>query len=101
MEPLSKARIKFIQSLQHKKFRLKYDKFILEGLKITLELIREKKDIIEEIYVSNPDYLPILQNTNAGQLLNFITPQQMSQLSQMATPPGVLAICHLPAPSHR
>jgi TrmH family RNA methyltransferase len=47
MEPLSKARIKLIQSLQHKKFRLKYDKFIVEGLKITRELLHERPELVE------------------------------------------------------
>src|SRR5687767_4299958 len=100
MEPLSKARIKFIQSLQHKKFRLKYDKFIVEGLKINSELIKEKKDLIEEIYISNPDYQLILENIINPELLCIITPQQMHQISQMITPPGVLSVCKLPDPSH-
>src|SRR5688500_18845869 len=96
MENFSKARIKFIQSLQHKKFRLKYDKFIVEGLKITTELLRDKKQIIEEIYISNPDYQSILENSVNPDLLHIISPQQMNQISQMATPPGVLTVCTLP-----
>ena len=100
MEPLSKARIKFIQSLQHKKFRQKYDKFIVEGLKINMELIREKKHLFEAIYVSNPDYLAILENIVNPELLSTVTPQQMSQISQMVTPPGVLAVCELPEADH-
>ena len=98
MERLSKARIKFIQSLQHKKFRLKYDKFILEGLKINTELIREKKNIIEAIYFSNPDHSSILENIISPDLLCLITPQEMHQISQMTTPPGILSVCSLPAP---
>src|SRR5687768_7229769 len=98
MEPLSKARIKFIQSLQHKKFRLKYDKFILEGLKINIELIRERKNIIEQIYFSNPDHQAILQNIISPDLLRLITPQQMHQISQMSTPSGILSVCRLPQP---
>lgn len=98
MEALSKARIKFIQSLTHKKFRLKYDKFIVEGLKINTELIREKKDIIEAVYISNPDYQAILENIINPELLCRVTPQQMHQISQMTTPPGVLSVCKLPDP---
>ena len=92
MEPLSKAKIKFIQSLQHKKFRLKYDKFIVEGLKISKELIGERADIVEEVYVSNPDYLSILRNVTKPELLREITPTEMHHISQMTTPPGVLTI---------
>jgi TrmH family RNA methyltransferase len=96
MEPLSKARIKFIQSLQHKKFRLKYDKFIVEGLKISLELISERPHIVEEIYVSNPDYQSIFTNVISQEKLSLVTPIQMHQISQMTTPPGVLSVCKLP-----
>jgi len=96
MEPLSKARIKLIQSLQHKKFRLKYDKFIVEGLKITRELLSGHPELVEAVYVSNPDYEAILTESISEDLLCQVTPQQMHQVSQMSTPPGVLAVCKLP-----
>ncbi len=100
MEPLSKGKIKIIQSLQHKKFRLKYDKFIVEGLKINNELIRDKRQIVEEVYISNPDYLPLLEKVISPDRIGLITPQQMHQLSQMTTPPGVLSVCKLPGEDH-
>ncbi|MEP6647046.1 MAG: TrmH family RNA methyltransferase [Saprospiraceae bacterium] len=100
MEPLSKAKVKIIQSLQHKKFRLKYDKFIVEGLKITSELIRDKRQIVQEVYISNPDHVAILGNHMSSEAIGVITPQQMHQISQMTTPPGVLAICQLPEEDH-
>ncbi|HXR80904.1 MAG TPA: RNA methyltransferase substrate-binding domain-containing protein, partial [Saprospiraceae bacterium] len=96
MEVLSKARIKLIQSLHHKKFRLKYNKFIVEGLKITRELLQEQRHIVEEVYVSNPDYVPLLSQLAENVSIIEIAPQYMHQVSQMTTPPGVLAICHLP-----
>ena len=96
MEPLSKARIKLIQSFQHKKFRQKYDKFIVEGLKITRELITEQPSMIEAVYISNPDYQSILEEIIEVERLSRVTPQQMHQISQMSTPPGVLAVCSLP-----
>lgn len=68
----------------------------MEGLKITTELLRDKKQIIEEIYISNPDYQSILENSANPDLLHIITPQQMHQVSQMTTPPGVLTVCTLP-----
>ncbi len=100
MEPLSKARIKLIQSLQHKKFRQKYDKFIVEGLKITSELVREHLPTVESVYISNPDYQSILESLIDPELIRLITPQQMHQISQMTTPPGVLAVCKMPGDNH-
>jgi TrmH family RNA methyltransferase len=96
MEALSKARIQYIQALQHKKYRLKYDKFIVEGLKISIDIIRENSQTIEEIYVSNPDYQPILENSIKPEMLHVISPQHMHQISQMTTPPGVLCVCRIP-----
>ena len=96
MEVLSKARIKVIQSLHHKKFRLKYNKFIVEGLKITREVLEEKRDLVEDVYYSNPDYEAILQPLAGKDSIQLITPQQMHQMSQMTTPPGVLTICRIP-----
>ena len=100
MEPFSKARIKLIQSLQHKKYRQKYDKFIVEGLKITRELILERLSIVESVYISNPDYQAILENLIEADRVCQVTPQQMHQISQMSTPPGVLAVCALPPEIH-
>ncbi|MEO6130867.1 MAG: TrmH family RNA methyltransferase [Saprospiraceae bacterium] len=96
MEPLSKAKVKIIQSLQHKKYRLKYDKFTVEGLKINNELIRDKRQVVQEVYISNPDYLSNLEKVLPPDQLCLITPQQMDQISQMTTPPGILSVCKLP-----
>jgi len=96
METLSKARVKLIQSLHHKKFRLKYNKFIVEGLKITKELLGEKRHLVEEVLISNPDYVPLLSQLADNVSIIEISPQHMHQVSQLSTPPGVLAICHLP-----
>ena len=100
MEMMSKARIKFIQALQHKKYRLKYDNFIVEGLKITRELLQEQSHLVEEIYLSNPDYLNTLTPHIVDQSVQIISPQLMHQVSQMTTPPGVLAVCRLPEAFH-
>lgn len=97
MEQLSKARIKLIHSLQHKKYRLKYDKFIVEGLKITKELIAEHQNMVESIYISNPDYQSILTDSAISDRVCQVSPQEMRSISEMVTPPGVLAVCQLPA----
>lgn len=92
MEVISKSRIKFILSLQHKKFRLKYDKFIVEGVKIIREVMSDHPDIIEEIYLSNPDFLPEVNEFKEKVEIHIVTPKELNQLSQMTTPPGILAV---------
>ncbi len=97
MEQLSKARIKLIHSLQHKKYRLKYDKFIVEGLKITKELVEEHQNIVESVYISNPDYQSLLVEWGLKVQINLLSEREMKLISQMSTPPGILCVCTLPA----
>ena len=52
--------------------------------------------MIEAVYISNPDYQSILEEIIEVERLSRVTPQQMHQISQMSTPPGVLAVCSLP-----
>ena len=47
---LSKNNIKYIRSLKLKKFRQKYNKFVVEGNKIALEMIQSGSITIENIY---------------------------------------------------
>lgn len=96
MEYLSKSRIKYIQSLQHRKFRLKYDKFIVEGLKISQELIRDNPYLIDELIVSDPEAADIFQASPDKVRVIRVPPGDMDRISQMTTPPGVLALCQLP-----
>lgn len=56
--------------------------------------------MVEWVYISNPDYQSILEELIDADQICQVTPQQMHQLSQMATPPGVLAVCHIPEQAH-
>ena len=47
---LSKAKIKYLSSLKKKKFRQKYNKFLVEGDKITREIIQDENINIHSIY---------------------------------------------------
>ncbi len=97
MEQLSKARIKLLHSLQHKKYRLKYDKFIVEGLKIIKELVAEHQNMVESVYISNPDYQSVLTLADRNVEVSIITEEEMKGISQMVTPPGALAVCTIPS----
>ncbi len=59
----------------------------------------EKRHLVEEVYISDPDHIPLLSQLAEDVSILEISPQQMHQVSQMTTPPGVLAICHLPIES--
>jgi TrmH family RNA methyltransferase len=56
--------------------------------------------MVESIYISNPDYQSILEGLAGTEIISLVKPQQMQQISQMATPPGVLAVCRMPDEYH-
>jgi len=62
--------------------------------------MRDKRHIVQEVYISNPDYQSILEKIINPDDLCVVTPQQMHQISQMTTPPGVLSVCRLPQEDH-
>lgn len=64
---------------------------------MTSELLRDRNEIIEHIYVSNPEYQIQLENIASHEKLSVISEQEMKQISLMTTPPGVLAICKIPS----
>lgn len=62
--------------------------------------MRDKRHIVQDVYVSNPDHLPHLQDLIGQEHICEVTPQQMNQISQMTTPPGILSVCQLPEEDH-
>lgn len=93
---LSKAQIKFIQSLQRNKFRSQYQQYIAEGAKIVPELIQAGAKIVQ-LYAL-PEW--IAQNKmllSQQQIVSEpITPDELSKISALATPNQVLAIIAMP-----
>lgn len=90
---LSKKNIKYIRSLKLKKFRQKYNNFVVEGDKIVQEMLQYKNIEIENIYA-----LPSWIETN-NKLLEFhkkkllpVTEAELKQISFLTTPNSVLAI---------
>ncbi|MCB0632135.1 MAG: RNA methyltransferase, partial [Lewinella sp.] len=93
---ISKNRIKYIKSLHRKKFRQKYDNFILEGDKITRELLDARDHEISGIYALEE----WLKKPGARQLgpdiVCVITPDELRQISTLTTPNQVLATVQPP-----
>jgi len=84
---LSKNQIKFIRSLHQKKFRQKYNIFVVEGEKMALEILRERPAQIEQIYaLSNwveeqKDILRAYINKTI-----IISDKDLSRISSLKTP---------------
>ena len=82
--------VKQIQSLDKKKFRQKYDLFIVEGNKIISELQKSAYKV-EKVFTTTPDFY---QETPFP--ITSINEQQLKKISHLQHPKDSLALCHLP-----
>ncbi|EKB57426.1 hypothetical protein HMPREF9699_00912 [Bergeyella zoohelcum ATCC 43767] len=81
--------IKQIQSLDKKKFRQKYDLFIVEGNKIISEL-ENSAFKVEKIFTTTPDFF-----SQSPFSITTITEQQLRKISHLQNPKDSLALCQL------
>ena len=83
MNGISKNQIKHVKSLHQKKFREEHDMFIAEGIKVVREALNSGWEIVD-LYASDSskDFPDAIQ----------ISSTEMSRISAMKTPPGVLAV---------
>lgn len=86
---LTNNETKLINSLVKKKFRQKYNKFIVEGVKNIQEVINS--DIILSKIFTTED---IFQAKNTE--ISFITEKELSKISQLVQPNTALALCEIP-----
>lgn len=95
---LIKSKVKYIQSLSHKKFRDEYGVFVIEGPKIVEEFLRLQPALIAEIFglpawiEGNSDLLSDLP----GDKINVIDQSILERISALSAPNMVLAVVHQP-----
>lgn len=97
---LSKNSIKYIRSLQLKKFRQKYNNFVLEGDKIAREILHQSYLQIENIYAL-PHWIEANQHIlqRFSDRIHAIEVTDLSKISSLATPNQVLIIAQQPKPA--
>lgn len=94
---VSKNTIKFIKSLRLKKFRQKYNKFIVEGDKMLREILLQDKLKIDSLFAvsswieTNSSLFQLPQD----KVIN-VSQMQLKQISALKTPNKVLAIIEIP-----
>jgi RNA methyltransferase, TrmH family len=92
---LSKSQIKYIHSLQTKKYRQKYNQFIAEGDKIVRELLVQQYPEITHLYAL-PEW--IIQHEPSLKCPAFpVNATELHQISALSTPNQVLAILNIPS----
>lgn len=93
---LSKAQIKYIQSLQHKKYRQKSGQFIAEGDKIVPELISGGMSV-REVYATK-EWISGHEQVLTGKVpVMEVEAHVLKQLSALTTPNQALALVDIPA----
>jgi TrmH family RNA methyltransferase len=86
---LTAHKIKILQSLDKKKFRQKYNLFLVEGNK-TIKEIPTSEYIIREIYSVNPSELSLGELTATE-----ISPAELKKISFLQHPKDSVAVCEL------
>lgn len=93
----SKNKVKYIQSLRLKKFREKYNTFVVEGDKIIQEILQDGNLEVEYVCATNSW---IETNKNAQLLLKdkllFVSEMEMKKITALSTPGAVLAVIKKP-----
>jgi TrmH family RNA methyltransferase len=94
---LTKAKIRFLQSLQHKKFRQLYHRFIIDGDKTVRELINS--DFIIETIYAEPWWLHKFKSLIKDSIeVIEVASEGLQSISTLQTANGVVAVAEIPAP---
>jgi TrmH family RNA methyltransferase len=98
---LSKAQIKYIHALRHKKYRQKYGSFVAEGVKVTAELLAENSIPVESVFATAAWIAahPELERKHPGMALTAVSEEELGRISGLETAGQVLAVCRLPQPA--
>lgn len=88
MEHITKAQVKFIRSLQQKKFRDEYGLFVAEGEKCVEEL-RRGFELVQ--WVTDTQKLKAVNPETEAQTLTA-TATEIAQMSSLRTPQGVIGV---------
>lgn len=93
---ISNNQIKQIRSLKQKKFRQKYDNFIVEGHKSCLEFLKSKKYQVIFLYIgeswasSNESFLEEYHH-----IATVIPDKDLQRVSLLSTPSDMLMVCEI------
>lgn len=90
---LSQNKAKLIRSLQHKKYRQKYHKFIVEGLKLCNEILKEELVPIEEIFAGKQWFDEFEGILPQGVECHILKPDEIKRISNLKNPQEVIFCC--------
>ncbi len=88
---ITKNQIRFVKSLQQKKYRNEYGLFVVEGRK-SVEEVLQSSLTVQKIYVSKLEEVP----EGLSEFVE-ISSTEMKRLSGLKTAPGILAVVQIPS----
>lgn len=88
---LSKRELKILRSLRQKKFRNEHGKFLVEGEKLVQEAIESDFEV-EAVYHGQNQILP----KHGSFAVQEVSQKELSQISSMKNPPGIMALVRIP-----
>ncbi len=90
---ITKNNIKLIHSLSKKKYRDIHQLFIAEGNKLVIDLIANKCNI--KWIFAQKEWIKSTNSLSNQEVIES-SPDQLKKISQLTTPPSVIAICEIP-----
>ncbi len=95
---VTKSEIKLIRSLSMRKYRIKHGLFVIEGSRIIAEALNAgapiQKVFATKNYLENPNYSTIFHYLQGLPIPNItVTEDEMKSLTEVTSPPGLLALC--------
>jgi len=91
---LSKSQIRYLRSLEHKKFRILHHAFLAEGNKVVTALLNNN-NFVCQFLLANNTWLNTQTNIPHKQIL-IDDNNDIRKVSCLSTPTNVLAVFHLP-----
>ena len=90
---ITKKQIKYIRSLQQKKYRDQHGVFLAEGIKIVSEAIESRSDLIEQLILTEKHKadLPIPDHLDKAKILE-VKGSEFQNMSSLKQPQEVLAV---------
>jgi TrmH family RNA methyltransferase len=95
---ISKNEIKYVQSLQMKKFRQRYNCFIAEGEKIASEVLAQERYTVQKVYALpawTEQHHRLLEKLPIDGVIR-VSPAELEKISTLSTPNQVLMILDIP-----
>lgn len=92
---LSSAQIKYLRSLKTQKYRQMYNKFVAEGPKLVIDLLKTRSFEPDGIYMIENCIDPtLIESFCHRSKISFITESELKRISMLQHPQGIYAVFH-------